>query len=206
MNAIGVTGLLLAIACLIVLSYRSVNAFIASLISSRVIIITNALPFWETFSGVYATGFKNFAGNDFLLFGLAAAYGEFMKITGSVESVLGQASFEDKLDAVVELSVPFVALNHWLYTCRTCLNYDASRPYGGDLDIALGRIKAKVLAIPSRLDVLHPWQFVQWVTDRIIWLGGNDECYPIGSDMGHMAGILETFRFDTKIKEFLAHL
>ena len=122
------------------------------------------------------------------------------------ESVLGQASFEDKLDAIVELSVPFVDLNHWLYTCRTCLNYDVSRPYGGDLDAALARIKAKVLAIPSRLDVLHPWQFVDWVTQRITWLGGNAECYPIDSDLGHMAGILETFRFDHKVRDFLSRL
>lgn len=84
---IGVIGLLLAIACLIALSYKGVNAFIASLISALVVIITNSLPFWETWSGAYATGLKNFVGNYFLLFGLAAAYGEFMKLTGSAESV-----------------------------------------------------------------------------------------------------------------------
>lgn len=123
--------------------------------------------------------------------------------TACYEDVLAQATFEDKLDAVVELSVPFVDLNHWLYTCRMCLNYDVSRPYGGDLDAALGRIKAKVLAIPSRLDVLHPWQFVQWVTDRITWLGGQAECYTIDSDLGHMAGILQPQLFDHKIHDFL---
>ena len=87
MEIIGVIGLLLAIACLIFLSYRGVNAFIASLIASLVVIVTNMLPFWETFSGGYATGFKNFAGSYFMLFGLAAAYGEFLKVTGSAESV-----------------------------------------------------------------------------------------------------------------------
>ena len=123
--------------------------------------------------------------------------------TACYEDVLAQATFEDKLDAAVELSVPFVDLNHWLYTCRMCLNYDVSRPYGGDLDTALGRIKAKVLAIPSRLDVLHPWQFVQWVADRITWLGGQAECYTIDSDLGHMAGILQPQLFDHKIRDFL---
>ncbi|MFG6352457.1 MAG: GntP family permease, partial [Oscillospiraceae bacterium] len=87
MEIIGVIGLVLAIACLIFLSYRGVNAFIASLIASLVVIITNALPFWGTFAGGYATGFKNFAGSYFMLFGLAAAYGEFLKVTGSAESV-----------------------------------------------------------------------------------------------------------------------
>ena len=70
MSAIGVIGLLLAIACLIILSYKGVNAFIASLIASLVVVVTNLLPFWETFSGAYATGLKNFVGNYFLLFGL----------------------------------------------------------------------------------------------------------------------------------------
>lgn len=87
MNVIGIIGLLLAITCLIVLSYKGVNAFIASLIASVVVIVTNVLPFWGTLAGAYATGFKNFAGNYFLLFGLAAAYGEFLKVTGSAESV-----------------------------------------------------------------------------------------------------------------------
>lgn len=58
MEIIGVIGLLLAIASLIFLSYRGVNAFIASLIASLVVIVTNMLPFWETFAGGYATGFK----------------------------------------------------------------------------------------------------------------------------------------------------
>ncbi len=87
LSAIGVIGLLLAIACLIILSYKGVNAFIASLIASLVVVVTNLLPFWETFSGAYATGLKNFVGNYFLLFGLAAAYGEFLKVTGAAESV-----------------------------------------------------------------------------------------------------------------------
>lgn len=126
--------------------------------------------------------------------------------TDCYTDVLAAASFEKKLNKVVELSVPLVDLNHWLYTCRMCLNFDVSRPYGGDLDAALKRIRAKVLAIPSRLDVLHPWQFVQWVTERVNWLGGDAECYTIDSDMGHMAGILQTKLFDNKVKDFLARL
>lgn len=87
MSTIGVVGLLLAISCLIVLSYKGVNAFVASMISAAIVIITNAMPFWGTFSGAYANSMKGFAGNYFLLFGLAAAYGEFMKVSGSAESV-----------------------------------------------------------------------------------------------------------------------
>lgn len=90
MSAIGVIGLLLGIAALIVLSYRGVNAFVASLISSAIVIVTNWMPFWGTFTDAYATGMKNFAGSYFLVFGLAAAYGELMKVSGSAESVATQ--------------------------------------------------------------------------------------------------------------------
>lgn len=84
---IGVIGILLAIAVLIWLSLKGVNVFVVSLISSVIVIITNVMPFWSSFTSDFATGFKNFCGSYFLLFGLAAAYGEFMKITGSAESV-----------------------------------------------------------------------------------------------------------------------
>ena len=84
---IGVIGILLAIAVLIWLSLKGVNVFVVSLISSVIVILTNGMPFWPGFTDAFATGFKNFAGSYFMLFGLAAAYGEFMKVSGSSESV-----------------------------------------------------------------------------------------------------------------------
>ncbi|SBW11009.1 H+/gluconate symporter and related permeases [uncultured delta proteobacterium] len=87
MGAIGILGLLAGITVLIVLSYRGVNAFVASLIATAIVIVCNWMPFWGSFTTHYATGMKNFAGSYFLLFGLAAAYGEFMNVSGSAESV-----------------------------------------------------------------------------------------------------------------------
>ena len=60
MSVLGVVGLLLGIAALIVLSYKGVNAFVSSLIAAAIVIITNGMPFWGTFSDSYATGMKNF--------------------------------------------------------------------------------------------------------------------------------------------------
>ena len=119
------------------------------------------------------------------------------------ESVLGRATFEKKLDDVVNLTQHLVDLNHWLYTCRMCLNFDVSRPYGGDIDAALGRVKAKVLAVPCKRDILHPAELVKVYTDKINALGGCAECYEIDSDYGHMAGILQTEMFADKVKAFL---
>jgi H+/gluconate symporter-like permease len=60
---------------------------VASLIATAIVIVCNWMPFWGSFITHYANGMKNFVGAFFLLFGLAAAYGEFMKISGSAESV-----------------------------------------------------------------------------------------------------------------------
>ncbi len=119
------------------------------------------------------------------------------------ESVLGEATYEQKLDAAVSLTEHLVDLNHWLYTCRMCLNFDVSRPYGGNLDAALGRIRARVLAIPSVWDCLHPASLVQEAVDRVNRLGGAAECFPLDSDLGHMAGILQPQLFSGKVRDFL---
>ena len=87
MSTIGIIGLLLGIAVLIVLSYKGVNAFVASLIAAAIVIISNGMPFWPSYYAHYSTGMKDFIGSFYLLFGLAAAYGEFMKVSGSAESV-----------------------------------------------------------------------------------------------------------------------
>jgi H+/gluconate symporter-like permease len=79
--------MLLAIAALIVLSYKGLNAFVASLVASAIIIVTNWMPFWPSLTTEYANAMKNFVGSYFLQFGFGAAYGEFMKVTGAAESV-----------------------------------------------------------------------------------------------------------------------
>ncbi len=87
MEFLGIIGLLLAITTLIFLSYKGVNAFVAALISSAIVILTNSMPFWESYSVSFSEGMRNFAGSYFLLFGLAAGYGELMKVSGSAEAV-----------------------------------------------------------------------------------------------------------------------
>ena len=118
--------------------------------------------------------------------------------------VLAMSSAEKALYDVIAASSALIDLNHWIYTCRMAINHDISRPYGGDIDQALSRIKAKVLAIPCKHDILHPWEFAAWTVDRIAWLGGSAELYPIDSDLGHMAGIAQPRLFDKKIADFLS--
>ena len=57
---IGAIGLIIGIALLIVLTLKGVNAVIASLVASIAVIITNGLPFWNTFVNEYSSGFGSF--------------------------------------------------------------------------------------------------------------------------------------------------
>jgi homoserine O-acetyltransferase len=118
--------------------------------------------------------------------------------------VLAQSSAEKALYDVIAANSDMYDLNHWMYTCRWCMNYDISRPYGGNMDAALSRIKAKVLAIPCKHDLMHPWEFIAETVERINYLGGCAELYPIDSDWGHMAGVLQPELFENKVKDFLA--
>ena len=113
------------------------------------------------------------------------------------------ASFEKELYDAVAVSLPNVDLNHWLYTCKMCMNFDVTKPYGGDIDKTFRRIKAKVLAIPCVQDSLHPACLVETYIKRMQELGVDAQCYTINSMLGHMGGILETHLFADKIREFI---
>ena len=118
------------------------------------------------------------------------------------QEIHGLAGYEKKLDALVAEKAGQIDLNSWIYTCRMVMNHDIA--HGREnLDYALARIKARVLMIPCRQDLLHPWQFNEKTVNRINELGGRAEVYPIDSDFGHMAGILQPELFADRVRDFL---
>lgn len=120
-----------------------------------------------------------------------------------VTAPMATEAFEDQLAEMVKTNATFVDANHWLYTSKICMNHDISRGFGGDMDAALKKIRAKVLAIPSRSDRLHPWEFNQSTVERINTLGGHAALFVIESDIGHFAGILQGNLFAARLKDFL---
>ena len=84
---LGAIGLIIGIALLIFLTLKGVNAVIASLVASVAVIVTNGLPFWTTFVNEYSSGFGSFMTTYFLMFCVASAYGEIMKVTGAAEVI-----------------------------------------------------------------------------------------------------------------------
>ena len=118
-------------------------------------------------------------------------------------SIDGKAGYEKELYAISAEKARLTDLNSWIYSCRMVMNHDVAHGWGG-LDDALSRIRAEVLLIPCKQDLLHPWLFNIETAKRINGLGGSAEVYPIDSDFGHMAGILSPELFSDRIKGFLA--
>lgn len=84
---LGIIGLLLAITVLILGAYKSLEAIPLTLLSAFVVIITNGLPIWSTYVGVYAAGFSGTFQNYFFIFVASALYAVIMESTGCTISI-----------------------------------------------------------------------------------------------------------------------
>lgn len=113
------------------------------------------------------------------------------------------SSYEEALYKNSIASTKLVDANSWLYTCKATMNHDIAKGFDS-LESALKRITAKVLMIPCKQDMLQPYNFNKVTVEKINNLGGYAEIYPIESEKGHMAGVLDTHLFEDKIKEFLS--
>lgn len=79
MEILGIVGLLLAIAFLIVGAYRGLNALPLTLIASLIVILTNVMPVWGTFAEKYMAGYAGTYSSYFLLLAFSALYAKVME-------------------------------------------------------------------------------------------------------------------------------
>lgn len=84
---LGVIGVLVAIALIIVLAYRGWGIIPASLICSAIVVVTNGGNVGQALATSYAEGFKYFAGSFFLIFVLGSLFGKVMGDSGSASAV-----------------------------------------------------------------------------------------------------------------------
>lgn len=87
MSVIGVAGVLISIVLIIYLGYKGVNLVLNSLLASVIIIVTNAMPFWDAVANGYIPSMQNFVGSYLLLFILSSIYGNIMKKNGSASAI-----------------------------------------------------------------------------------------------------------------------
>lgn len=84
---LGVLGILLGIFVLIFLTWRGWHMGLATVAAAFVVIICNGMDIWLAISKSYATSFKDFAGNWFLLFALGAIFGKIMDESGAAATI-----------------------------------------------------------------------------------------------------------------------
>ena len=87
MEAIGVIGMVVAIAALVYLTFKGMNGFVASLIATVIIIVTSGLSFWDTLVNTYAASLGGIFASYLFMFCVASAYSELMKQSGAAESI-----------------------------------------------------------------------------------------------------------------------
>lgn len=87
MGAIGVIGLVLSLALIIFAAYKGWHILPVSMLGSLIVILTNSMDIWETYSVNYATGMMNWVGQFFMVFAFGSFFGELMGTTGAARSI-----------------------------------------------------------------------------------------------------------------------
>ena len=87
MEFIGVIGLLVAIAFLVVAVFRGYHVIPVTIVASVIAIVTNNLDLWYGLTEGYSTGLKNFVGNYIIMFFLGALLGQVLSKTGSARKI-----------------------------------------------------------------------------------------------------------------------
>ena len=122
-----------------------------------------------------------------------------------LEDLFALHDYEQQLVEWSSFGGMYVDANHWIYSCRMCINHDISRRFGGNLDEALRQIKAKVLLMPISSDGIHREVSTRRIAERINQLGGNAKLFVIDSDLGHVAANMVPQMFGPEIQAFLAN-
>ncbi|QGU94798.1 GntP family permease [Clostridium bovifaecis] len=83
----GTIGLILGIAVLIYFAYKGVGALPLTLLAGAVVILTNQMDIWKSYSEFYLTGYVNFFKSYFLIFASSALYAKFMEDSGAAVAI-----------------------------------------------------------------------------------------------------------------------
>ena len=87
MEALGVIGLFLAVAVMVIGAYKGLGALPLTILSALVVMLTNGMPIWATFAGPYMAGYTGTYTGYFLMFVASCLFAKFMGITGGAVSI-----------------------------------------------------------------------------------------------------------------------
>lgn len=107
-----------------------------------------------------------------------------------------QPAIVSALDALSRQRAVTIDANHFLYTSRAYQLFDVEQD--------LARIKAKILFIPSRSDLLFPPFLSQRAAEKFRAAGKQAEVFVLESESGHLAGLSDIAKAGEAIRRFLA--
>jgi len=87
MEFLGIIGLFLAVAVMVVGAYKGLGALPLTILSALVVMLTNGMPIWTSYANFYMLGYANTYRNFFLMFVASCLFAKFMSITGGAVSI-----------------------------------------------------------------------------------------------------------------------
>ena len=87
MNVVGIIGLVIGIAILIVFAYRGLGALPLTIFAGCFVILSNRMNLWTAFTENYMGGYLNFFRNYFFIFMASAFYAKVMEESKSAASI-----------------------------------------------------------------------------------------------------------------------
>ena len=87
MTVLGIIGILIAFAMLIILIMRGVNIFLIAFLCTIVVALTGQINLYDAFKTYYMEGFANFLKANFLIFLTGTMLGKAMDVTGAARGI-----------------------------------------------------------------------------------------------------------------------
>lgn len=84
---LGVIGIIISLAVLILLVFKGWHMGVVAIISSLIVIVTSKMDIWTGISESFGGSFMSFAGSWFLIFALGAIFGKVMELGGASMSI-----------------------------------------------------------------------------------------------------------------------
>ncbi|MBS7525219.1 GntP family permease [Fusibacter paucivorans] len=84
---IGIIGLIFAILILSILAYKGVSALPLTLLAGLVVILTNRMDIWTSYSEYYLSGYVGFFKGYFLIFASSSLYAKVMEDSGAAVAI-----------------------------------------------------------------------------------------------------------------------
>lgn len=81
--SLSIIGIIIALACLMILVYKKVNIILASIICCLITAAFSGLPLLSSVKESYMSGFAEFIINNFLIFAFSALFGKIMEVSGA---------------------------------------------------------------------------------------------------------------------------